>query len=150
MAYKVSINTNSYKDRRCSEKNWEPGTMNNFMHAINGWSIREGNLRDLKWRLYYIAGSGACGVDNETWPIYQEWELKHRNKNYVKYRDVLCELDRNEMVKVPGFAQGYVNIEAIVEKVKREGSARIYFKDFYDMRQYIKNMDGCYVEITKV
>ena len=75
MAYKVIINTNSYKDRRCSEKNWEPGTMNNFMHSINGWSIREGNLRDLKWRLYYIAGSGACGVDNETWPIYQEWEL---------------------------------------------------------------------------
>ena len=47
MAYKVRIDTSKYKDRRCSQKNWEPGTMNDFMHAINGWSIRENNLQEL-------------------------------------------------------------------------------------------------------
>ena len=54
MAYRVSIDTSAYKDKKCSEKNWEAGTMNDFMHAINGWSIREGNLRELSWRLSYL------------------------------------------------------------------------------------------------
>lgn len=150
MPYKVSINTDSYKERRCSERNWEPGTMNDFMHAINGWSVRESNLRELKWRLHYIAGHVPCSIDGETRPIYQEWENKHKKKNYVKYNDRMCGFERTDQVKMYGFAQGYVNIGAVIEKVKKEGSVRIYFKDFYDMRQYVRNMDGCYVEVTKV
>ena len=58
MAYKVRIDTSAYKDRKCSQKNWEPGTLNDFMHAINGWSIRENNLRELNWRISYL-GSWA-------------------------------------------------------------------------------------------
>lgn len=34
--YRVKINTDSYKCKRCSKKNWEPGTMNDYMLAING------------------------------------------------------------------------------------------------------------------
>lgn len=34
--YKMIINTDTYKCKRCSKKNWEPGTLNDYMIAING------------------------------------------------------------------------------------------------------------------
>lgn len=34
--YRFKINTDSYKCKRCSKKNWEPGTMNDYMLAIYG------------------------------------------------------------------------------------------------------------------
>lgn len=150
MAYKVRIDTSKYKDRRCSQKNWEPGTMNDFMHAINGWSIRENNLQELKWRINYIGGCGSCGVNEETWGAYQAWVEKHEKKNYIEFMDVLCEFKRKEKVKVYGFAQGYFNVDKIIDELKKNGSVRIPFSRFYDTRQYIKNMDGCFIEILKV
>lgn len=150
MAYKVRIDTSKYKDRRCSQKNWEPGTMNDFMHAINGWSIRENNLQELKWRINYIGGNGACGVNEETWGAYQEWVEKHQKKNYIEFMDILCGFKRKEQVKVYGFAQGYFNVDKVIEELKKNGSVRIPFSRFYDIRQYIKNMDGCFIEILKV
>ena len=150
MAYKVIINTTKYKDRRCSQKNWEPGTMNDFMHAINGWSIRENNLQELKWRINYIAGCGACGVNEDTWCKYQEWVEKYQKKNYIEFMDNLCGFKRKEQVKVYGFAQGYFNVEKVIEEVKKTGKAKIPFSWFYDSRQYLRNMDGCFVEILKV
>ena len=56
MAYRFTVNTESYKDMRCSEKNWEPGTLNDFMHTLNGWTIRENNLREVAWRIAYFGG----------------------------------------------------------------------------------------------
>ena len=31
MPYRVTISTAAYKPRRCSVKNWEPGTVNDFI-----------------------------------------------------------------------------------------------------------------------
>lgn len=148
MAYRVSINTEKYKDRRCSEKNWEPGTMNDFMHAINGWKIREDNLKELKWRIEYIAcRTGYTPNDAE---LYERWLEKHKNKNKIKFYDKLCELERIEPVRVYGFAQGYFDINKVIDRVRKEGAAKIPFSYFYDMRQYIRNLDDCFILIEKV
>ena len=34
--YQMVINTDAYVCERCSKKNWEPGTKNDYMLAING------------------------------------------------------------------------------------------------------------------
>ena len=70
--------------------------------------------------------------------------------NNIAYVDHFCEVTRTMYPEVPGYAQGYVNIDAVVLKVLRDGSARLDFKCFYDIRQYDKNMDGCYVTIEKI
>lgn len=46
--------------------------------------------------------------------------------------------------------QGYFSIDKIIEKLKAEGIVKIPFKWLYDIRQYDKAMDGCYMEITKI
>lgn len=38
MVYIMRIDTTKYKDHKnISRKNWEPGTMDDYMHAINGF-----------------------------------------------------------------------------------------------------------------
>lgn len=149
MAYRVRIDTSMYKDRRCSEKNWEPGTMNDFMHAINGWVVRENNLKELKWRIQYIGHIGGYPSNEEDFEIYKLWLERHSKKNKIIFKDKLCQMERIEPVRMYGFAQGYVNIDKIIEKVLKDGSVKIPFSSFYDKRQYIKNLDGCYVLIEK-
>ena len=46
--------------------------------------------------------------------------------------------------------QGYFPIGTIIEKLKTENVVRIPFKWLYDIRQYDKHMDGCYMEISKI
>lgn len=149
MSYRVSIDTSSYKDRKCSEKNWEPGTMNDFMHAINGWVVRENNLKELKWRLMFIGHIGGHPSNAEEYEKYKLWLERHKSKNYIKFKDVLCDFARTEPVRMYGFAQGYVNIDKIIDKLRTNGSVKIPFCSFYDKRQYIRNLDGCYVLIEK-
>ena len=79
---------------------------------------------------------------------YIAWRRDKRN--IISYVDHFCEITRTMYPEVPGYAQGYVNIDAVVLKVLRDGSARLDFKCFYDIRQYDKNMDGCYVTIEKI
>ena len=74
---------------------------------------------------------------------------RHKNKNKIKFKDILCDLERIEPVRVYGFAQGYINIDKVIDKVLKEGSAKIQFRSLYDSRQYIKNLDGCYILIEK-
>lgn len=45
--------------------------------------------------------------------------------------------------------QGYFDIDDVLEKLKKEGTVRIPFSWLYDIRQYDKAMDGCYMKITK-
>lgn len=151
MAYKVRIDTSEYKNMKCSQKNWEPGTMNDFMRAINGWSIREGNLRELSWRISYLANWAPYKASGDNYPTYKAWLEKHdERKNYIKFWDSMCEFERRLPVQVYGFAQGYFSIDKKIEELKKNGVVRIYFKEFYDIRQYNKNMNGCFIEITKV
>lgn len=45
--------------------------------------------------------------------------------------------------------QGYFDIDKVLEKLKTEGTVKVPFKWLYDIRQYDKAMDGCYMEIVK-
>ena len=150
--YKVRINTETYKCRACSKKNWEPGTMNDYMLAINGWHTTERSIKEVIWRLKMFAGYG-WGADawdyekHEMKPEYQKWQNKRCNM--VKYQDRLCGFERTQPVTVYGFAQGYVDINKVVEELRADGYVQIPFKQFYDVRQYYKGMDGCYLEIEK-
>ena len=151
MAYKVRIDTSAYKDRKCSQKNWEPGTLNDFMHAINGWSIRENNLRELNWRISYLGSWAPYQASGDNYPIYKTWlERNDEKKNYIKFWDNMCEFERRLPVAMYGFSQGYFDIDKKIEELKKNGVVRIPFKSYYDTRQYLKNMDGCFIEITKV
>lgn len=76
--------------------------------------------------------------------------VKFLQKNIIKYHDRLCELDRQQYLSGYGWMQGYFNIGEIMGKLKAEGTVKIPFKWLYDIRQYDKAMDGCYMEITRV
>ena len=85
-----------------------------------------------------------CG--NSHW---EKWFAQRKNK--IKYHDRLCELDRLDDISVPGFAQGYVDIGALLEKLKAEGKIPIPFSMGYDIRQSGgKRYKGCYMEICRV
>ena len=155
--YKAYINTDSYVCHRCSKKNWEPGTVNDYMLALNGWHSTEKNLREVMWRIEMFRGRiwlhSEYSDDNpeENYGMserYQKWLNKRCNK--VKFRDRLCELDREQVPSGYGFMQGYFSLDNKIEDLKKYGSVRIYFKELYDIRQYDKNMNGCYMEISKV
>ncbi len=91
MAYRVSINTDAYKPRKATANNWESGTMNDFMEAINGKVFREKNLKHLEWRLGIICGGGFRGKD-EDYAEFTEWFNQPRNK--IEYLDRLCGFKR--------------------------------------------------------
>ena len=152
MAYKVRIDTSAYKDRKCSQKNWEPGTLNDFMHAINGWSIRENNLRELNWRISYLGSWAPYQASGDNYPIYKAWlERNDEKKNYVKFWDNMCEFERKMPVQMYGFAQGHFDIDKVIKEVRENGSAKIPFSWYYDIRQSgYKNMKDCFIEIIKV
>jgi hypothetical protein len=148
--YQVRISTEAYKPKRCSKKNWEPGTLNNFMEALNGWTITEPDEQCLRWRIAMFAHNAV----NDNWDKkketytkkYKTW--KDNPKNKVIYLDKLCEFERTDEPAVYGFAQGYFSTDKVITELNEKGSVKIPFSWAYDARQYSKNMDGCYMEIT--
>ena len=46
--------------------------------------------------------------------------------------------------------QGYFNIGEQIQKLKKEGYIKVPFSWLYDIRQYDKNMNGCFVEVKKI
>lgn len=154
--YKVTINTDAYKCRACSKKDWEPGTMNDYMIALNGWNTTENSLREVMWRLEMFHGNDFV---NSEWTANPRTETglsdrytKWRNKrcNTVTYFDRLCGFKRRQRPSGYGFMQGYFSIEETIQKLKKDGTVKIPFSYLYDTRQYYKGMNGCYMEITKV
>ena len=155
--YRVKINTDSYKCKRCSKKNWEPGTMNDYMLAINGITRTIYTKRELIWQLELFRGeSFLTGLLSE-YDIDSEGNLRLSDryaeflkKNRIKYYDRLCGFEREQYLSGYGFMQGYFDIDKVLEQLKKEGFAKVLFSWLYDTRQYDKCMDGCYMEITKV
>lgn len=49
MSYKVTFHTDSHKPHRASKKNWEPGTRNDEMKALDGRSYVEKTVPELRW-----------------------------------------------------------------------------------------------------
>ena len=58
-------------------------------------------------------------------------------------------MERTIYPSVPGFTQGYVNVDAVIQKVEKAGTAKVEFRQFYDLRQYDPHMNGCYIQIEK-
>lgn len=46
--------------------------------------------------------------------------------------------------------QGYFSVGQVMEKLKTEGVVEIPFKWLYDIRQYDKAMDGCFMRLEKI
>lgn len=162
MKYYTKINTDTYRDHRASKNNWEPGTVNDYMHAINGWKTTEDNLKQVEWRLNMFQGAGLCMSEfeggrpdfdedgNETYGMserYHKWRL--RKCNTVKYHDRLCDLDRTQSLTGYGWKQGYFSIGGKIEELRKYGYTRVYFSELYDVRQFDRNMIGCYMELWK-
>lgn len=145
MPYTVVVNTDAYRQRRCSKENWEPGTTNSFMKAVNGWRTEEPDIESVKWRIeMFLHGTPLDAFDD---PKCNEWY--NDPKNQIKYHDMPCDIMRNAFIECPGWHQGYCRIGKLLEELETSGHVRIPFAYAYDMRQYIKNMDGCFMEISK-
>lgn len=150
--YKVIINTDSYKKMKCSKNTWEKGTINNFMEAINGWSSIEKDIQEVKWRIETFAHNSIDdNWDDKKKDYIEKYKLwKSKSENKLIYLDVLCGFKRTAAIEVYGFAQGYFNEENVLKELEEKGETKILFEWCYDARIYLKNYDGCYIEITKI
>lgn len=153
--YKVIINTDAYKCKACSKKNWEPGTMNDYMISINGITRTLYSMREVTWQIELFRGNSFLRSeydDNNPEENYglSDRYIKFLQKNTIKYYDRLCGFERSQYLSGYGWMQGCFNIEEVLKKLKAEGIVRIPFKWLYDIRQYDRAMDGCYMEIVKI
>ena len=153
--YKMVIHTDTYECGRCSKKNWEAGTRKDYMLAINGLTKTLYNMREVMWQLELFRGnsflSSEYSDDNpkENHGLSDRY-VKFLKKNTVRYYDRLCGFERQQYLSGYGFMQGYFDIGDVMKKLKTEGSVKVPFKMLYDIRQYDKALDGCYMEIVKV
>ena len=151
--YKVTINTDEYVCMKCSKKNWEPGTMNDFMIALNGWHTTERSMREVAWRLAMFRGIDwlSSEWDEKKGALNDHYE-KWRNKkcNWVYFHDRLCSLERMHRPCGYGFMQGYFNEEKYLAVLQEKGVVIIPFSALYDVCQYYKGQNGCYLKIEKV
>lgn len=153
--YKMIINTDTYKCGRCSKKNWEVGTRNDYMIAINGITRTLYSMKEVEWQIELFSGNWFLQseyVGNEKEGTYglSDKYVKFRKKNTIKYYDRLCGFEREQYLSGYGFMQGYFDTKDVMKELKANGTVRIPFKWLYDTRQYDKAMDGCYMEITRV
>ena len=153
--YRFKINTDSYKCKRCSKKNWGPGTMNDYMLAINGITRTIYTKRELIWQLELFRGQSFLLSEYDSNNPEENFGLSNRyvkflKKNTIKYYDRLCGFERQQYLSGYGFMQGYFDIDKVLDLLKKEGSVKVPFSWLYDIRQYDKCMDECYMEITKI
>lgn len=161
--YKVIINTDNYKCGRCSKKNWEPGTRNDYMLAINGRSFCENSLREISWLLDLFQGishnssewtpenSDKIGKYGNYYGMSERfYKWLHKKAHSVTFYDRLCGFNRTYWLSGYGFMQGYFDKRNVLDELKANGIVKVPFKWLYDIRQYDKAMDGCYMEIRKI
>lgn len=144
--YIITINTDSYKPMKASEKNWERGTINDFMNAINGYRVIERSLKRVVRRIGVFNGT-LNGHEEED---YFEWLNNPKNKCKITFMDNICGFERTLEVAPYGWKQGYFNVDEVINELKENNVVQIPFKWVYDARQYKKNYDGCYMQIEKV
>lgn len=91
MSYKVTFHTEAYKSHRASKKNWELGTQNDHIKALNGLSFVEETKEELSWRLLMAGGNTPYELTPESAVRYEAWrkvnQLQKKVKDYVKNAD---------------------------------------------------------------
>lgn len=110
--YKMTINTDNYKCGRCSKKNWEPGTRNDYMITINGITRTLYNMREVMWQLELFRGNSFLMSEYDENNKEENYHLSDRyvrflQKNTIKYYDRLCEFERTQYLSGYGWMQGY-------------------------------------------
>lgn len=80
--YKMIINTDTYKCGRCSKKNWEPGTRNDYMIAINGITRTLRSMREVMWQLELFRG---CSFLSSEWSANNPEENFGLSDRYCKF-----------------------------------------------------------------
>ena len=105
--YKMIINTDAYECERCSKKNWEPGTRNDYMLAINGITRTLYSMREVMWQLELFRGNSFImseySDDNpkENHGLSDRY-VKFLKKNTIKYHDRLCGFVKSQCTKRRG------------------------------------------------
>ena len=163
MRYRITINTDSYKCGRCSKKNWEPGTRNDYMLAINGRTFCENNLREVSWLLDLFQGNShnngewtpenadKVGKHGDYYGMSDRfYNWLHKKSHWVKYHDRLCGFDRQQWLSGYGFMQGYLDKREYLAELEKKGVVKVPFKALYDIRQYDSAMNGCYMKIEAI
>ena len=153
--YKMTINTDKYVCGKCSKKDWEPGTRNDYMLAINGISRTLSCTREVMWQLELFRGNSFLSSEYNENNNPENHHLSDRyirflKKNTIKYHNRLCGFDRTQYLSGYGWMQGYFDMGKVLDALKTKGTVQVPFKWLYDTRQYDKAMDGCYMEITKL
>lgn len=153
--YKMIINTDTYKCGKCSKKNWEPGTRNDYMIAINRITRTLNSMKEVMWQLELFRGNSFLSSEYDDNNSEENYGLSDKyvaflKRNTIKYYDRLCELDRTQYLSGYGWTQGYFCIGKVLEGLKQNGVVRVPFEWLYDLRQYDKAMNGCYMEIEKI
>lgn len=125
------------------------------MLAINGITRTLHSMREVMWQLELFHGNSFLLSEYDDNNPEENYGLSDRyteflRKNRIKYYDRLCDFERQQYLSGYGFMQGYFSVGEIVEKLKKERTVRVPFKWLYDIRQYDKDMNGCYIEITMV
>ena len=95
----------------------------------------------------YGGGNTPYELTPESAVRYEAW--RNNPRNTIKFQDKLCDMERTIYPSVPCFTQGYVNVDAVIQKVEKAGTAKVEFRQFYDLRQYDPHMNGCYIQIEK-
>lgn len=152
--YKVTINTDKYICGKCSKKNWEPGTRNDYMLAINGLTRTLNNMREVMWQIELFRGNSFLISEYDENNKEENYHLSDRyvkflEKNTITYLDRLCGFERTHYLSGYGWMQGYFDINKPLTELKEKGITQIPFKWLYDVRQYDSAMNGCYMEIKK-
>lgn len=146
--YIITISTEAYKPMRCSQRNWEPGTINDFMEALNGYKVTETSLEGVRRRIKIFQGQWGDIYEVNGTEDYS-WIDNPENKCKITYYDKLCGFNRTEAVAPYGWKQGYFNTENVIQELRKNGIVKIPFSWVYDIRQYNKKYDGCYMKIVK-
>lgn len=141
--YKIRFNTTNFSNRN-NRRHWEDQLKNDFAVAINGKEFECETEQDLSDRLCFIAG--YCFYNDEDITRWSQYQKDNDNYINIKYRD--GDVDYKLPYGVYGIAQGYIDIDKVINKVNETGFKAIPFGDFYDLRQgnFFK---GCFIEIWK-
>lgn len=155
MPYKFTICTDDYVCMQCSKKNWEAGTINDYMLSINGLTRTLHSLKECMWQLELFRGNSFLhseySLDNKEENSHlSDKYVKFLKRNKITYKDRLCGFDRTQYLSAYGIPMGYVDIEKYLDTLKKEGYAKIDISQFYDIRQKgFKKFKGCYIELRK-
>ena len=153
--YRFSVNTDKYICNRCSQRNWEPGTVNDYMLAINGIKRTLNSIQEVLWQLELFRGNSFLISEYSEENPEENYHLsdkycKFLKNNEITYFDRLCGFNRTQYLSGYGFMQGYFSVGEQIQKLKKEGYIKVPFSWLYDIRQYDKNMNGCFVEVKKI